>query len=127
MGLLLRRYPVTGMELSIPFWLLIVGLSITVGVVIAKGILTLQILFLKLFPLDFFQQIRKITLMRTMLNNFINGNLKEAKRQARSFTVYQIARALHDMYGVSVTKARLSAFYLRNPSQTAYQLACDAK
>jgi len=65
--------------------------------------------------------------MRTMLENFINGNLSDAKRQARDFTLYAIARALFTMYGYSVRKARLTAHYLKHPSQANFQAACDAK
>lgn len=62
-----------------------------------------------------------------MLNNFINGNLKEAKRQAIQFSQLAIAKCLRNYYGYSVKKAILTSVYLKNPSQSAYQSACDAK
>jgi hypothetical protein len=62
-----------------------------------------------------------------MIDNFINGNLSDAKRQARAFTAYQIARALRDVYGYSVRKAIATSHYLKYPSQVTFQAACDAK
>lgn len=60
-----------------------------------------------------------------MIDNFINGNLKEAKQQARSFSQKSIYACLRTI-GYSVAKANLSAFYLKNPSQSAFQAACNA-
>ncbi len=62
-----------------------------------------------------------------MIDNFINGNLREAKRQARQFSGNAIFEVLHNFYGYSIKKANLTAHYLKHPSQATFQAACDVK
>lgn len=62
--------------------------------------------------------------MQTMLENFINGNLTDAKRQAKRFSHSAIRNALMDDYGYSANKAALTADYLK--TGTGFQSACDA-
>lgn len=61
--------------------------------------------------------------MNTMIENFINGNLTDAKRQAKRFSYAAIRAALEDM-GYSVRKAALTADYLKTGE--GFQSACDA-
>lgn len=63
--------------------------------------------------------------MERMLNNFINGNLTDAKKQARRFGCGQIRTALIDQYGYSFRKATLTAEWLKG--QGDWQAACDAE
>lgn len=61
--------------------------------------------------------------MNTMLNNYINGHIKEAKKQAKRYSFAAIFRALEDM-GYSQAKAALTAAHLKG--QDCWQEACDA-
>jgi hypothetical protein len=63
--------------------------------------------------------------METMIQNYINGNLKEARKQARRFTQNTIRHVLELDYGYSVHKASLVARWIKTGS--GYQEACDAK
>jgi hypothetical protein len=62
--------------------------------------------------------------MKTMLDNFINGNLKTAKKQAGRFGFTAIADSLREDYGFSNTKALTTAAYLKGLA--SFQDACDA-
>ena len=62
--------------------------------------------------------------MDTMIDNFINGNLTDAKRQAKRFSLHKIYTALLERY--NVRKASAIAVYLKNPSQISFQATCDA-
>jgi len=59
-----------------------------------------------------------------MINNYINGNLTEAKAQAKKYTLARIRSELIDAYGYSDNKAQLTANYLKTGE--GYQAACDA-
>lgn len=62
--------------------------------------------------------------METMINNFLNGNLSDAKEQAKNFGLTSIAAFLEDEYGWTRNKARRTADYLKG--RGTYQAACDA-
>jgi hypothetical protein len=63
--------------------------------------------------------------MKTMLENFINGNLTTARKSARRFPHAAIRAALVEDYGYSLNKAALTADYLK--TGTGFQAACDAE
>ncbi len=60
-----------------------------------------------------------------MIDNLINGNLKEAKQQAKRFSEGKIRFYLIDL-GWSVVKSTLAASYLKG-NQSAWQDYCNAK
>lgn len=62
--------------------------------------------------------------MNAMLDNFINGNLSDAKRQAKRFSLWRIYEAAQERF--SRNKAAAVAMYLKYPSQRTFQKACDA-
>lgn len=61
--------------------------------------------------------------MKAMLDNLINGNLKEAKQQARRYTEAGIRHALTNFYGYSQAKAAFAARYLKTGRH--WQDYCD--
>jgi hypothetical protein len=63
--------------------------------------------------------------MKTMLENYLNGNLADARRQARNLSHAAIRRALMDGPGYSLNKAALTADYLKTGDN--FQAACDAE
>ena len=63
--------------------------------------------------------------MKTMLENFINGNLAAARKSARRFPHAAIRAALVEEYGYSLNKAALTTDWLKNG--TGFQAACDAE
>lgn len=63
--------------------------------------------------------------MKTLLENFINGNLTTARKQAKRFSHVAIRTALVEDYGFSLNKAALTADYLK--TGTGLQAACDAE
>ena len=63
--------------------------------------------------------------MKTMIDNLINGNLKDAKKQAKRFKQDDIMQYCIDEYGMSFEKAVASAMWLKN--QIEYQQYCDAE
>lgn len=65
--------------------------------------------------------------MKRLVENFINGNLTDAKNDAKRFRLDTIYKALRRDHGFSHEKAYATAYYLKNPSQETYQKACDAK
>jgi hypothetical protein len=65
------------------------------------------------------------TPMEDMINNLINGNLKDAKRQAVEFGIHQIQDALICDYGYSPLKAWTAAAYLTTGE--GFQAYCDAE
>jgi hypothetical protein len=60
-----------------------------------------------------------------MLDNFINGNLTTAKRQAKRFPFKRIYAALMEHYGYSSNKAALTAQFLKG--KIDFHTACDAQ
>lgn len=62
--------------------------------------------------------------MNNMIDNFINGNLTTAKKQAKRYSLQAIQCALETEYGFSTYKALVTALYLKG--QAEFQEACDA-
>lgn len=62
--------------------------------------------------------------METMIANYVNGNLSDARRQARRFSRLAIFAALRETTGYSVKKANLVARYLK--TGRGWQESCDA-
>lgn len=63
--------------------------------------------------------------MKTMLENFINGNLTAARKSAKRFSHAAIRSALREEYGFSPNKAALTADWLKTGND--FQAACDAE
>lgn len=59
-----------------------------------------------------------------MIENFINGNLAEARKQAGRFSTRRIAVELIEVYQFGITKAWRVAHYLKTGE--GWQEACDA-
>ena len=51
--------------------------------------------------------------METMYENLLNGNLEDAKKQAKRFGLYRISDYLHEECHMSQTKALITAEYLK--------------
>lgn len=62
-----------------------------------------------------------------MIENFINGNLNDAKNQAKQFKVMKIFDYLKYKMNYSWQKSRSIAIYLKNPSQRTFQDTCNVK
>lgn len=62
--------------------------------------------------------------MPTMIANYINGNLTDARRQAKCYSYAAIRAALVARAGYSLRKAALTAYYLKTGQ--GWQTACDA-
>ena len=60
--------------------------------------------------------------MQSMLDNLINGNLKDAKRQAKRFSLQAIYRYCRSHYFQQ--KAAAAAIYLKYPSQRTWDIFC---
>lgn len=63
--------------------------------------------------------------MQTMIENLINGNLTDAKKQAKRFALHKIVDALQNDFGWSLDKAYKAASYLKTGQ--GFQAYCDAK
>lgn len=63
--------------------------------------------------------------MKTLLENYVNGNLKDARKQAARFSHKAIRAALMDGLGYSLNKAALTADWLKTGE--GFQAACDAE
>ena len=61
--------------------------------------------------------------MNTLLENLLNGNLKDAKEQAKRFGLFKIAGAAMEL-GYSRNKAIMAAAYLKGCA--TFQAYCDA-
>lgn len=62
--------------------------------------------------------------MKSLIENYLNGNLTDAKRQAKRFSTWEIRDALQAMAGYSLEKATLTADWLHG--RDCWQEACDA-
>lgn len=62
--------------------------------------------------------------MQTMIENLINGNLKDARRQARGKGMMRIATYLRLELGWSLHRATAAAYYLKTGE--GWQDYCDA-
>jgi hypothetical protein len=62
--------------------------------------------------------------MNSMIENFINGNLTDAKKQAKRFNLFRIVETLREEFGFSAHKSLKTAEYLKGYG--SFQAACDA-
>lgn len=62
--------------------------------------------------------------MENLINNLVNGNNADAKRQAKRFTVWNIRERLMLDLGWSMNKATLAADWLKG--RDCWQAYCDA-
>ena len=62
--------------------------------------------------------------MQSLINNYQNGNLTDAKRQAKRFSILAISVELIEQLGYGPNKAYLTAAWLKGRGN--YQVACDA-
>lgn len=60
-----------------------------------------------------------------MIENYINGNLSDAKRQAKRFSHQRIVACLVDGWGYSLGKATSLADYLKG--RNTFQAQCDTE
>ena len=63
--------------------------------------------------------------MKTMIENYVNGNLAAARKQARRHSHAAIRQALIETLGYSLGKAALTADWLKTGH--GFQAACDAE
>lgn len=63
--------------------------------------------------------------MYTMIENYINGNITAARKQAKRFLEIDITLALFTRYGYSRRKATLTAHHMKTGE--GWQAACDAE
>lgn len=63
--------------------------------------------------------------MKTLISNFENGNLTEARKSAKRFSHKAIRAALQYLLGYSLNKAALTADWLKTGK--GFQAACDAE
>ena len=63
--------------------------------------------------------------MKTLIANYVNGNLKDARRAAKRFSHATIRAALMESLGYSLHKAALTADWLKTGE--GFQAACDAE
>lgn len=61
--------------------------------------------------------------MSALANNLINGNLSDAKEQAKSKNGTAISHYLRDCFGFSPKRAELASHYLKTGK--GYQAYCD--
>ncbi len=62
--------------------------------------------------------------MKSCIENFINGNLTDAKEQAKKFSLRKVIYYLINDRGYSVEKAAVTAKFLKGIG--TFQDACDA-
>lgn len=62
--------------------------------------------------------------MNSLIQNYINGNLTDAKRQAKRYSLAAIATALESA-GFKPYSAATCAMYLKG--KASFQAACDAE
>lgn len=65
--------------------------------------------------------------MKTVINNYINGNLSDAKRGAKQYSDRKLADYMIENFGYEPSKARIIAFYLKSQGGITFQMACDAQ
>lgn len=65
------------------------------------------------------------TKTENVLNNFINGNLQDAKQGAKNVSANKLYCALIECYGYSTNKAHHTVKYLKHGG--SFQAACDAE
>ncbi len=62
--------------------------------------------------------------MKSLCENFHNGNLSDARRQAKRFSARAIREGMEEHLGYTFKKATLSADYLKTGE--GWQECCDA-
>jgi hypothetical protein len=62
--------------------------------------------------------------MQTVIDNFLNGNLTDAKKGAKRHTWLALFKFMRDECGMSSAKAEAVADYLKGKG--SFQAACDA-
>ena len=62
--------------------------------------------------------------MRNMIENYLNGNISDARRLAKRFKFMDIRTALIEQWGFSENKATLTANHIKTGER--WQEACDA-
>ncbi len=65
--------------------------------------------------------------IHTCIENFINGNLSDATKQARRIGYWKLVDSLAEDYGKTEGEAESIAYYLKDPSRESFQAACDAQ
>jgi hypothetical protein len=63
---------------------------------------------------------------KTCILNFVNGNLSDARDQAKALSKVSLYRSMRRTFGWSHSKALATARYLKNPSQFTFDSACTA-
>ncbi len=63
--------------------------------------------------------------METVIDNLINGNLTDAKKGAKKYSLKNLYQYLLEL-GWTRAKASAAAQYLKHPSQEAYDFYCAA-
>ena len=61
--------------------------------------------------------------MKALIDNLINGNLRDARRQAKRFSLRKIADAIQEECGYSFHRSVMAAYFLKN--QCTWQEYCD--
>jgi hypothetical protein len=66
--------------------------------------------------------------MKTLscIDNYINGNLSDAKRQAKRISLPSLQGYMVYNLGWNPEKASAVATYLKHPSPDTFQASCDA-
>ena len=62
--------------------------------------------------------------MKSLIENYMNGNLSECRRQAKRHSRASIENALVEMLGYTNEKAYLTALWMKTGE--GFQAACDA-
>lgn len=62
--------------------------------------------------------------MDSMIENYLNGNIKEARKTAKHFSQYRIYRYLREDFGFSDSRALAIAAFLKTGD--FWQESCDA-
>jgi hypothetical protein len=63
--------------------------------------------------------------LESLANNLVNGNLSDARNQAKRFNYMKIIDFLQEYLGYSADKAHKAACYLKSGNN--YQAYCDAE
>ena len=63
--------------------------------------------------------------MKTLIENYINGNITTARKQAKRHGLGTIRRALEEDFGFSALKSALVAIFLKTGE--GWQASCDAE
>jgi hypothetical protein len=67
----------------------------------------------------------KTSALQNTIENFINGNLTDAKKKAKRFSIRKLFDCAHDDFGYSENKARLIAFYLKG--EATFEEVCQVE